>query len=96
MLNNNLINYFDNNTYKKGVNGPYIAKYSKEVFPKCKENLKKPHNGEGSVSKRYDIVANTPKISYKYHASKIDIKIYTMCPADNATAGSWAGVGLVN
>jgi hypothetical protein len=21
---------------------------------------------------------------------------YTMCPADTATAGSWAGVGLVN
>jgi hypothetical protein len=21
---------------------------------------------------------------------------HTMCPADNATAGSWAGVGLVN
>jgi hypothetical protein len=24
------------------------------------------------------------------------IYIYTMCPADTATAGSWAGVGLVN
>jgi hypothetical protein len=27
---------------------------------------------------------------------KTNIKQYTMCPADNATAGSWAGVGLVN
>jgi hypothetical protein len=28
--------------------------------------------------------------------SKKTRKAYTMCPADNATAGSWAGVGLVN
>jgi hypothetical protein len=28
--------------------------------------------------------------------SENNIVLYTMFPADNATAGSWAGVGLVN
>jgi hypothetical protein len=30
---------------------------------------------------------------YELDGKKVE---YTMCPADNATAGSWAGVRLVN